>query len=493
MSWWEKITRRGRKTPETVARFPFRFELSDELRAKVFVHEVCSQDGLIPCWTYVSDGLWARGQKELVFTLRRRTTEKENEIPLPPLQFFIDVNQFARQGQLVDAGDFTEFGPTGFLNRSDLRGLAYINPSPLEGVELPSAPSLAVIGLYGEEMDAAKLYGVTRVAAFLGMAYRYYPCPPWLDLDRASLVSLAALEKSVLKMFTRATIPGATAHRVGQDIILRLGPRARPWLQNLRDIPRDVSIAFFTQVDFRANACLVWNPPKHGVGPAAISPPGSDGSCLAGCFIAFVPGQAEDGGQLVEDGFAVHLTDTSWGRIREALSAETSVFVPATAGKHELNFSLKWIEQAYENPVDGITYYSEEGWDLYFPQSGLRAKSLGIVSRQEIILLSAQADIERHLGLKSFCAFVEVIDHAIESYFSGSMFIAGQELLVQIELHPGSEVEVKLLMRPQSNESLQQALHQRLLALSVPAVKGPIKFQLAYRVAGGSGTPLTTS
>jgi hypothetical protein len=72
-----------------------------------------------------------------------------------------------------------------------------------------------------------------------------------------------------------------------------------------------------TDIDPSANGCLVWEPGQHQ--PEAITPPGSDGSRLCGCFAMFVPGQAENDVQVFEDGIALMLTDDAWAEIRQAL------------------------------------------------------------------------------------------------------------------------------------------------------------------------------
>jgi hypothetical protein len=56
----------------------------------------------VPCWTYTSEGLCAHKRKELVFSLRRSSRGKADEIPDDPLKLFVTVYEFVEQGRLVD-------------------------------------------------------------------------------------------------------------------------------------------------------------------------------------------------------------------------------------------------------------------------------------------------------------------------------------------------------------------------------------------------------
>jgi hypothetical protein len=53
--------------------------------------------------------------------------------------------------------------------------------------------------------------------------------------------------------------------------------------------PPEIPLAFLTTLDAHADACLVWPPGQQA--PEEISPPGSLGARLSGCFVLFVPQQ----------------------------------------------------------------------------------------------------------------------------------------------------------------------------------------------------------
>src|SRR5262249_55664583 len=150
--------------------------------AHVFAHELHPDRGPVPCFTYVTRGLEAFGQRELVFTLVRTG----NEAPRAPLGLLGQIAQLAAQGRLVEAGGLTELGPTGAFGEPALRGFAYQTASPMDGVALPPG-ALAMIALFGDEIETAKRFGTLRVLARLGRAHNFWPTAPWCALDRRSI------------------------------------------------------------------------------------------------------------------------------------------------------------------------------------------------------------------------------------------------------------------------------------------------------------------
>jgi hypothetical protein len=77
------------------------------LHARVVAHTVETPVESVPCWTYVTDGLLAVGQKELTLTVAREAGE--NSPPPSPFGFFETAWELAKSGRIVDVGDFTKF------------------------------------------------------------------------------------------------------------------------------------------------------------------------------------------------------------------------------------------------------------------------------------------------------------------------------------------------------------------------------------------------
>jgi hypothetical protein len=62
--------------------FPYTKEvIPGKLKVRIFLHDLRDQNETISCWSYVTEGLWALKQKELIFTLRRDPGQKPEDHP----------------------------------------------------------------------------------------------------------------------------------------------------------------------------------------------------------------------------------------------------------------------------------------------------------------------------------------------------------------------------------------------------------------------------
>jgi len=220
-----KVVPTQRAVPSTV-RFPLSVEvIPGKLKVKVFLHDVLYENATIPCWTYLTDGLFAHKQKEIIFTLRRGVGQRPEDYPRDFFRLFSDFFRFAEKGQLVDVGNSTLFNEEGFYGRKDFRGIGYVEPESFPGLETGDSPLLAGISLKNDEALIAWELALTRVVALLGMRYRYYPCPTWSDLDRQPVASLAAMGNSILKKVARVGVRASFYHE-RDHLFLRLFPPA---------------------------------------------------------------------------------------------------------------------------------------------------------------------------------------------------------------------------------------------------------------------------
>jgi hypothetical protein len=366
MRWSRKHRRNDRGEVETRIEFADGKELPAvaelvprSLFARVHLdEEPWPGSGAIPCWTYVSDGLRAHGQKELLLTLRRNDDEPPETFPREPFRFFTLMHSFAEQGRVVDAGDYSLLSAPFFRRRSTpFTAVAYIRRSPPSGFDL-SAPHLGAILLTPDEGEVLQSCGVARVLARLGAGFRFYPYPEWVDRRRVSVVSKKWTDESIVSQMPVLHLPGAFVRFEGNRIVLRLLPGAGKRLgESIREVAQDRPAAVLTEVDPEANGCLTWRPGQQQ--PEAITPPESDGSALCGCFIGFVPEQDADAGQVFEDGFLLMLTADSWHSLREAITSGHPLELPPSLAppptprgvppSADLGFALEWIEDEYVN------------------------------------------------------------------------------------------------------------------------------------------------
>jgi len=463
--------------------FPVQFELiPGTLGMRVYLHDLDSQAGAVPCWTYVTQGFWEHKQKEFIFSLCRNPEEKAADFPQEPLEFFKAVYRYAEQGRLVDVGDISELAASSLLGH---KGLLYISPESYEGIESPN-PALTAVLLTEEELSAVKQFGPTRVMARLGQLAHYYPCPPWSDRTRPNLSFSRSMEESILVQFPRLWMRGIRVRMEDNCIKLRLLPQVASLLYDrLKQLPSESSLALLTEIDLSADGCLVWEP--GGYHPSAITPAESSGSHLCGCFVAFVPGQAGDGGQLIEDGFLILLTNESWIAIRQAIASSHPLFISSTGDG--LSLQLEWIQTSYRNPFDGTTIYAESGWDTYFPLVSREDGYIGPVELKHIRLLMPADDIAQRVGIEPFGAYTQAIEDVVRHQFGSTTVTEGQDLIVQFEVWPEGKLKVEMASYPGIDDKTLREVYSSLLALPVPKVnRDSIKFQIPFTIQGGAGS-----
>lgn len=321
-------------------RFPAQAEIvPGELVVRVHFHEHATAVGRERCWSFVSEGLWAQRQKEIILTLKAEPGEKPEDFPREAFFFYEKMHELAAHGKTVDAGGHTDFGERGFLGR---RAVAYTEAytEPLAPRDLvPLSPSLSAILLTEGEFAAYQAIGLSRIRALLGKAYSQFPCPPWSDRRRPSVVTKDALKTSLLARAAILNPGGAVAWCEKGVLTLRLPQGARYRLATGIEALRDDGVfAILADIDPAADGCLVWTPGEAR--PHTISRPDARPSRVAGCFLAAVPGAraAGDRSQFVEDGFLLSLSAVSYRALREALKRGSALVLPASPD----SFRLEW-------------------------------------------------------------------------------------------------------------------------------------------------------
>jgi len=466
-------------TPTNV--FPQLIEvIPGRLKVRIFLHEIEYENEKFSCWSYLTDGLLAQKQKEIIFTLRRDAGQKPEDYPRELLDLFATFFHCAERGQLVDVGQSTLFGETGLGGDRDFRGIGYIEPRGFPGVETKDVPLLAGILLKNDEAQIAWDFGLTRVTALLGMKYRYYPCPTWSDLKRERVASLRAMKKSFLGEITRVPVR-ATYYEERNHIFLSVLPSTRASLQEfLNELSPTQPLALRTQPDLRANACLVW-PSGHDQ-PVAITPAGTDGSRKTGAFLAFVPDQDANEIRMVEDGFSLFLTNSAWQKIREALLSGTDVFVSA-AGAGAASISVEWVKPAaYTSPVSGETYTGER-WTTYNPETTLPLKELVAVSSSRIVLLTSEHELQERATVEGLAGYLNAIENVVDTFFTRLEARTNLELTIQLALTAAGH-EVRFTAVPNLREHFAEDLHKRLESVPSPKVGGPVKLDFILGVRG---------
>jgi hypothetical protein len=485
MSFWKK--QRGPSAAGRAAEpsWPVELEVvTGKLWVGVYLHAIESQHGPIGCWSYVTRGLTALEQREIVFTLRRDPDETSDGLPQDPLQLFATLYALADDGQRVGPGDVTGFSGRTFLGHH----LLYVEAQPLDGVALPPS-CLAALLITSDELRAVAEFGSTRVLARMGQASGHYPFPPWADRRRPGLSLTETFEHSLLsKQIPRVACPDV---RVGvesnQIVVSALSGAQPPWRDRLGDLPDDVPLALLTALDPTANGCLVWAPPQST--PEAITPPASDGSRLCGCFVTLLPEQPENNGQMMEDGFVMELTADSWEEVRSALVEGRDVSIPAAGDG--MSFALSWRDHDYVSAVDGHSYRAEGGWDTYQPTTPEVVPATSTVRIETVGLLTPQHELAARSSADDLVAFCQEVARCAQRTI-GDREIAA-ELVIRMRCTPEGH-DVDLSSRGEVAQPVTQAFYAAAFVEAVkqlpglPVKDGEVSFEIDLTVSpAGSG------
>jgi hypothetical protein len=460
--------------PQTIELVP------GKLKAKMFLHEKEYEEEKIPCWSFVTEGMMAHNQKEMILTVERECKQKPEDYPRELVKLFVTIFDLATKGQVVDVGQSTLFSGAGVPGYNDVRGIGYVEPPGFPGVETRGVPLLACILLKGDEAQIAWDFGLTRITAMLGKMYRYYPCPTWSDLKRKPVASLGAMEESILGKVNRV-YARASYYEEQKHIFLSVQPSSRGRLRKvLEELSPTTPLALCTQPDPRANACLVWCPGAHQ--PMATTPPGSNGSRKTGAFLAFLPEQERIDVRMVEDGFAVFLKNGHWEKIRGALLSGTDFIVPE-AGSPGAGISLRWTRPStYISPVTGDSY-AAEGWTTYEPGDGSLSKELVAVSSMRTVLLTEERDLQAYTTADDLAVYVVEVEKAVDGFFTLLEPRKNRELAIQLELTSKGHV-VRFVLAPELDTKASEELRERLERVPTPKVGGPVKFDLILKIWG---------
>jgi hypothetical protein len=288
-----------------------------ELAAQVYWHTIPYSQP-VPCWTYVTQGLMAHRQKELVITLRRTDATGDDKAPDFVLKLLKHIFRLAKQGRTVDAGGYTSMTVAGAAAKEGLPfNLLYLDPIPLPGIPMPS-PALTVRFMSVEEYRFFQAFGSMRLIATWAQHYHYVPAPPWSEMPAPQVVSVERFHSSILNKTARAHLPQSTVNLEGKEIVFRLQPEARAALAGHLDrLPPLQPVAFLPNLDRQADSGLAWMPEQNQT--TMNTTPTSKRARIAGCFMLFIPAQQAVSARVFEDGFALLAPTETWEDIRAAM------------------------------------------------------------------------------------------------------------------------------------------------------------------------------
>jgi hypothetical protein len=436
--------------------FPIQVEIVPaELSATIYIHTIDRLGDSIPCWSYVTTGLAAHNQCEVIFTLKRESAESLADYPLEPLEFFGTLLDLVKEGRSVAAGGYSIFGIGGLLG---FPGVAYTAPGWLPPGVTSSGGWLAIIALTMEESDALLEFGPTRILSILGGAERFYPVPFWTDRRRQSRISPEEMKQSILTTVPCILGSGFTVFRESDRIVLRAHQETvSKTLESLSSLPADSCLALTTAIDPGADGALMWRPGQGKF--EAITPPGSQGLRLCGSFVLFIPEQGADESQVVEDGYTLYLTSQSWNRLRNAILSQQCLEMPA--------FELRWIPAGLEE------YLPRPLAEAPMRNARVRLKTTTLLQPQEMTASAVE--------IKELAEFINAIKGLVEVQFSHGS-ISGP-LRIRILLRPVCEAKYELDLEPAPDDTPLQRLREELKRRHPPVVTDPVGLDLEFEIS----------
>lgn len=315
------------------------------LKVKVYKHTLKLTARKPDAWSFVTDGLKAAGQQEMVLTVLQRQKEADDAYPKLPIKLFALIGQLAKDNKIVSVGGYTEFKNQGFL-APQFKGLIYTPVSIAQGVPLPD-DCIAVVPVTQEEMTVYQSAGPSRVMARLGRDARFFPFPTWCDRDRTSSFTPAEIremEEDPVFRSAKAQTYSLTAMQDKDKLSLRLTQKNSAMLLDLlKQLPKDTALRLALGVDPRADSILVWES-KANNNRSMIAPEGSAYDKIGITFIALLPGLQKNEILTGTDGCALMITADDFARFKKALEHTDQFELPMIEGSALKDFVVDWTK-----------------------------------------------------------------------------------------------------------------------------------------------------
>jgi hypothetical protein len=488
--------------------------IPEVLSALVYEDQVrLSPDGngaigpLAPVWVFASHGLESVGQREMVLAILRTTPGR---YPQDPFALFASFYDGATGGAALSYGSIFDIqnGKPDFDPRVD--GFICLNYG-LDESRLPALDPalyerspLLLLPLLPAEIQAADMFGISRVVALLAKDSACHPFPWWHDPRRPPVVApggspsiLAALE------VPRAHTPQVEVTLTGTHLYIAV-PVSECAALHARIAVIEGAFALLTGVAAEAEGRFFWEPGQEhpsvtvcGDRPELVSQLDFE---VAGNFLMMGHGHVSDEAQLTEDGFVVWMTEATWHLFIAALAAQES-FSWRTEDRRITEVTLELRQTTYTSPF-GARYRTEAGGLVrrYGLSPGAapspESQELHNVEVQLIRLLSSQHEFAEATSTEGLGHYLDQACAVIDNVMAGVEHNL-EEACVQFRLAPDSRPSVRLAVRPADSAAFPsqtgQVLVEKLNAVPAPAVtRHELRFEarLTFPTARQEMSPL---
>ena len=334
-------------------RYPIKLGIVPErLAVTISRHSESYQGNKVQFLSYLTDGLSALKQKELLLTLLVDENAQDSHFPATPFPFFIAIFKQALQNKFVSIGDLTNLGAKGLFGFAGV-GYSFV-PSNFLGLTL-SRPTLCCVLLTRHEWLIAQNYSFTRVLTHLGYTYKRFPFLPWVDRHRVNHVMNKAVLNSVLKSTAKLVLKNSSVFMAqGDTVILQLSRAALAPLSTMfRQHADGTPFALVLQLLSSHDGSLVWRAETDET--EFNTAPQANGEALAGCFLLLTPGAGHDGATIREDGFSMLFREKSWEEFKSAVVRGQNWTTPGMQGA--MNFAVyigDMNQQVSTNVLSGL-------------------------------------------------------------------------------------------------------------------------------------------
>ncbi len=332
-----------------IGNYPIKLELVPKrLVVAIYQQNLPGKGSQIPCWIFVSHGLSALKQRELVLIMRINRNIQANKLPKPPLSLFMFLFKAILQKKRFAIGDVIGFGVKGLMGFGGM-GCTFSDVK-LQNVNLP-AHYLHCVLLTKEELAVAHAFGLTRVLARMGFESNRYPFNPWNDTERSGLPLQSVIQNSDFKNRKSLLLKHSSVNLVaGEKVVLVIAPATHSTLTNHIKLQGNSGrLDLITQLLPYHEGVLVWLPEKDSIEMNVH--PDLEGNVIAGSYVSFIRSD-QSGATMVEDGFQVNLDDQAWLMLRNAMARKQNIIVNPSSG--DMEFALIWNTMSNPETHSGI-------------------------------------------------------------------------------------------------------------------------------------------
>jgi len=293
--------------------FPHTVTIDRSLKVEVYLHEFFLGDRNRSCWTYLTQGMTAHGQREMALSLLVDDDADPTDLPKTPLKMFKLLHERRSGDRQVDLGGSTRLGQTGIFG---FPCLFYV--PAIQFADLPNLDDvLGLILVHEEEFEYARQYGLTRLLSRLGKFCSSFPYPTWNTQARPSLFNAGTRELSLLTDAGHISLDHSAVEQAGEQLQLHLSVTDLSRLRKALDqLELDQLAIFNTAFSLACDASLYWQEGQQQ--PGAYAAPDASGGIIGGSFISVC---RTDAGSfaITEDGYAASFDPGQFQQLIEAV------------------------------------------------------------------------------------------------------------------------------------------------------------------------------